>query len=237
MEDPEDEPLELLSIAVCEGTADNVRNVIEKYDIDPVYLYDELETAAVNDKIEALKVLLGYLGHGTDLEYLPCYWSKIIENGAARVARDMLRRGIMHLTREEWQEVLEEAMKKEQDGMIVLAMERLPEWDSEGQNIYFRVLHFLIREEYELDKFELVEWMISLHNPTLRSAARSVIGEEMEVDANSDIVPLRALMLCMLYPTLSLEEAIDELKKEGVSGRQLQRCELLLRAYLEGDRI
>lgn len=83
---------------------------------------------------------------------------------------------------------------------------------------------------------ELMSWMLSLKNADLIEAARLIIYDESngrdEEEVPSRLVPIRALMLSMLYPTLSLEDAMEELRNEGASEEDVALSYGLITTYL-----
>lgn len=75
-----------------------------------------------------------------------------------------------------------------------------------------------------------MKWMLEMKNEKLQLAAQLVLSGELTSD--SELIPLRAIMLNLLYPTMKLEESIQTLIEEGVTGDDLIRALQLIAAYL-----
>lgn len=97
----------------------------------------------------------------------------------------------------------------------------------EKRDVYSHVLRFLLFREPTA--VELADWMIARDDPSLELASRAVLTDASEGD-----VSLRALMLAMLYPTLSLEKIIERLEKtaELIPLSQMVSAAGLVGAYL-----
>ena len=76
---------------------------------------------------------------------------------------------------------------------------------------------------------ELLDWMIERRTKSFATAARRVMRDELDLD--SDLVPIEALLLSILHPTLSLQDLIADLRDEGVSEDDVVRCAQLVGAH------
>jgi hypothetical protein len=76
-------------------------------------------------------------------------------------------------------------------------------------------------------KRKLIDWMLRVNSKDIRMAVASVLDKNI---AYSDsIAPIRALMISLLYPTLSnLDEQLEYLKEEGYSKQALIKSAGLL---------
>src|SRR6185436_15153568 len=83
----------------------------------------------------------------------------------------------------------------------------------EQDTLYSIVLRFVILKRPTAR--ELVDWMIELKDQRLAIAAHNIIGDKLTLDP--ELLPLEALLVAMLYPTLSLEDLIADLKEEGAN--------------------
>ncbi|CAH6421290.1 Hypothetical protein POVR2_LOCUS335 [uncultured virus] len=113
----------------------------------------------------------------------------------------------------------------------------------ERKDIYSLVLRFILFRSPTAS--ELVDWMIELGDRSialrdeidlipqswqqLATAAESVMGHRQVED---HLLPLRALMLSMLHPTLSVQELICDLRLEGARSDSLLRSIRLVCTYL-----
>ncbi|CAH6421550.1 Hypothetical protein POVR2_LOCUS388 [uncultured virus] len=75
---------------------------------------------------------------------------------------------------------------------------------------------------------ELLDWMIAQHDPDIATAAASVLDSKLVYSRT--VAPIRALLLSLLYPTLSLEQAIASLFNEDYID-SINKSELLLSAW------
>lgn len=100
----------------------------------------------------------------------------------------------------------------------------------EEQSIYSKLLRVLLFEQVKTKK-EISHWMELQANTKIQQAAYSIVYNVLPRDR--EVIPLRALMLSMLYPTMHLDEALLELKREGVVEKKLLKmCAQLIGAYL-----
>lgn len=76
---------------------------------------------------------------------------------------------------------------------------------------------------------ELMKWMIDLRNEQLVLAARSAFKD---IETNKELIPIRALLLCIVYPTQSLAEVISCLQEEEVDSSSIARAARLVGLYL-----
>ena len=109
----------------------------------------------------------------------------------------------------------------------------------EHRNIHSFVLRFILFRDPT--SVQLADWMLAYSqrsamigrdDPELEIAARSVVLDRPLARQNRDAIPLRALMLAMLYPTLTMSRLIKRLESEGASDAQLAVSAGLVGAYL-----
>ncbi|CAH6420881.1 Hypothetical protein POVR2_LOCUS284 [uncultured virus] len=211
------EPLEVLRLAIKNSTAAEVRNVIEKYDIDPAYLDDEVPLAAVNNKLEVMELLLDYTGYGSDIDLLGRAWQDIVDNQAVDIIRYMTTVDIIPVTMDD---LFQEAMERHLDKVALLALEYM---DEDGS--YFETLSYLVSEH--ATALQLLDWMICLRESSFQLAAAAALEDRLQ-GLDPDIVPIAALMLLILHPSMSKEELLTRMKNEGWNDGIWRRCELLL---------
>ena len=96
----------------------------------------------------------------------------------------------------------------------------------ERRDVYSHVLRFLLFRDPT--SVQLADWMIARDDPNLELASRGVLTGTSMGD-----VSLRALMLAMLYPTLSLDEIIERLEEHDfIPLSQMVLAAGLVGAYL-----
>lgn len=98
----------------------------------------------------------------------------------------------------------------------------------EEDSIYGHVLAFIALKRPS--SIDLVKWMQEMNNRDLVLAARNAIGEEET--KREELVPLQALMTCLLYPLISLEDILDELRVNEENEDSIRRAGELVGTYL-----
>lgn len=96
-------------------------------------------------------------------------------------------------------------------------------------NLFGIVLSFVLLKRPS--NSELVEWMIELRNSKLILAAKNIV-EGRGLPRDTELIPIQALMSCVLYPSLTLQEVIEELRDQGASDDSLLKAGELVGAYL-----
>lgn len=66
---------------------------------------------------------------------------------------------------------------------------------------------------------ELMDWMIGLDNETIAETAASILDSSLGY--GSGAASVRALLLAMLYPTLTLEGLVDHITEEGYTNEEI----------------
>jgi hypothetical protein len=96
-----------------------------------------------------------------------------------------------------------------------------------GDDIFSQVLRHLLFKRPAAR--ELMKWMMGMNNRALKVAAHCVVRGVITCKC---VMPLRALMLSMLHPTLSLRALIDDLRVEGTIESDVVLSARLVGAYL-----
>lgn len=102
----------------------------------------------------------------------------------------------------------------------------------EGKSIYSLLLRYLVLKRPSAQ--QLVQWMISLEDETLVLAARWTIGEHSEIE--SELAPIKAIMLLMLHPGISFDDILLELEEEGIKQADRVLAGRLVGAWMGGQR-
>lgn len=76
---------------------------------------------------------------------------------------------------------------------------------------------------------EILDWMCETGEEGFRLASSSVVNDKLSV--MTELIPIRALMVCLLYPSLTLHGLLDWLREQGVSGEPLVRSARLVGLY------
>lgn len=76
---------------------------------------------------------------------------------------------------------------------------------------------------------EILDWMCETEEEGFRLAATSVVNDKISV--TTELVPIRALMVCLLYPSLTLRGLLNWLREQGVTGEPLVRSARLAGLY------
>lgn len=92
-----------------------------------------------------------------------------------------------------------------------------------GNDIYSLVIRELVFKQP--DDVDLVDWMMRLNRSELAEAATAVLDG---APVPESLVPMRSLMLAMLYPTLTRQEQLRQLKDAGASSDTLAKTDRLL---------
>lgn len=96
---------------------------------------------------------------------------------------------------------------------------------AEGDDIYSLVLRFILLKSPT--SLELVHWMIDLRDRSLVLAARTLLeaglisGGDATGREGDTLTPLRALMTCLLYPSLTVSDLISDMRDEQASMEEL----------------
>ena len=111
-----------------------------------------------------------------------------------------------------------------------MAMRGVTARDLSEQTAYALIARQILFKQPKTD-VGLMDWMISLDNPTLTASAESLLIETG--DHNTEVLAIRALLLAMLYPSLSQRDLIDHLKRGEYGQEALKRSAtlLILRAW------
>ncbi|CAH6421412.1 Hypothetical protein POVR2_LOCUS381 [uncultured virus] len=75
----------------------------------------------------------------------------------------------------------------------------------------------------------LLEWMVALRNPDIARAAASVLDSKLSYSQH--VAPIRALLISLLYPQLSLLDAVRALIAEGYRAAALVQSIVLLASW------
>lgn len=111
---------------------------------------------------------------------------------------------------------------------IFVLVERMQQDD-----MYALLLRFILAKRPT--NSELITWMQEQKNKQLVSAARSVVYDLGDVP--SEILPLRELMLFLLYPTLTLTEEMKNLTRERVGRSEIKAAMQLVSLFLTQKKI
>jgi hypothetical protein len=82
---------------------------------------------------------------------------------------------------------------------------------------------------------QLLDWMVGMRDKKLSLAAESVISDSECSDL--ELLPIRALILSILYPTLSVQDLVTDLRTEGANPDTIARAARLVGAYLGEEEI
>lgn len=99
-----------------------------------------------------------------------------------------------------------------------------------GTSLYHILIRLILIKRPS--SLELTEWMEARRDPMIGAAAQLVLDHHATLDP--ELVPIRALLLCMLYPALTLQELTDAIREEGASHQAVLRAAILVGAH-RGD--
>lgn len=96
-----------------------------------------------------------------------------------------------------------------------------------GDDLHSLLLRLLIVKRPT--KQELMKWMLEKKDKRLITSAQLVLRDEISSD--SELVPIQALMLCLLYPGNTYSEQVSSLVASGLTEDELRLSKQLLAAY------
>lgn len=176
-------------------------------------------------------------------EGLTLFLGKIDENNWQGLFYNALGRGSGHaaemliskrlatdLDEQGWKHVLHVALASENRSMIDYALVRISPESEIG--LYDALVRLIFTKDPS--SLELTEWMEERDDPMIEVATQLVLGHHATVDP--ELVPIRALLLCMLYPTLTPWELADGMQQEGISEQDVLRAMILVRAHRSNGR-
>lgn len=76
---------------------------------------------------------------------------------------------------------------------------------------------------------ELIDWMIEQNNDDFQIAAAAILTNE---SVSEELVPIEALLLCALYPTVRFSELSSYIRRQTASPEIIRDSEVLVALYL-----
>ncbi|CAH6420435.1 Hypothetical protein POVR2_LOCUS158 [uncultured virus] len=98
-----------------------------------------------------------------------------------------------------------------------------------SETTYFEILRYIVFKQPSALK--LAKWMIALRDQDVAQAAAVVLDSTLSY--SDTVAPIRALLICLLYPTLSLDENIQALVAEGYASETLKLSTTLIKICLD----
>lgn len=89
---------------------------------------------------------------------------------------------------------------------------------------YSTVVRHMI--EHQLDKVQLLDWLISLHDPTLSTAADYVLASLVSLDTK--LLPFEGLFMFLLYHNETWSDIEKEIASLGASSSDIDRAATLV---------
>lgn len=108
-----------------------------------------------------------------------------------------------------------------------------------SKELYAKVVRYIVLAQ-PTGK-ELIAWIISLRNKTMKTAAEIILDSDRNPLGSGSsagaIQRIRALLLYLLYPTMTLKEQIHFLKEDGYSKEAIEDSAGLIGAFMGREKI
>ncbi|CAH6419511.1 Hypothetical protein POVR2_LOCUS13 [uncultured virus] len=107
-----------------------------------------------------------------------------------------------------------------------------------GKTLHSQIVRYIVLAQPTAA--ELLDWLIGLHDRTVATAASLVLDrdEKLGLGADSAIMqPIRALLLALLYPTVTLQEHIALLQADGYTKTAIVQSAALIGAFMGKERL